>query len=391
MKKLDHRLMIVFLIQVTEVLGFSLILPFLPFYAQAYGASPFIIGLLLTCFSLFQFITSPIMGKLSDSYGRRPLLIISQLSTTLSFIVLAFSNSLWLIFLSRSIDGILGSNFTIAQAYISDITTQQDRSKAFGLSGAAFGIGFLIGPAIGGYLSQFNFVLPALLAAGISAISILLTYFFLPETVTKINKKFSFKEVKILDPTPFKKYLFTKKTSSALWQFFFYSLAHVTWTANFAVYGSMKLGLTAKITGYILAYIGLISIVLRMKIIPKLIDLFTEEKLIFWGMISIIFGLLLAPLFNTLTPFFALMTFFSFGTGVTRPLLNGAISRKAPEDEQGAIMGVANSLGSLSQIIGPILGGLLLTTSFPEGMLVAAAGIMLLGLAIFLKQPVQSH
>ncbi len=391
MKKLDRRLMIVFLIQVTEVLGFSLILPFLPFYAQTYGASPFIIGLLLTCFSLFQFITSPIMGKLSDAYGRRPLLIISQLSTTLSFIVLAFSNSLWLIFLSRSIDGILGSNFTIAQAYISDITTQQDRSKAFGLSGAAFGIGFLIGPAIGGYLSQFSFALPALLAAGISAISILLTYFFLPETVTKTHQKFSFKEVKILDPTPFKKYLFTQQTSSALWQFFFYSLAHVTWTANFAVYGAMKLDLTAKVTGYILAYIGLISIILRMKIIPKLIDLFTEEKLIFWGMISIIFGLLLAPLFKTLTPFFALMTFFSFGTGLTRPLLNGAISRKAPENEQGAIMGVANSLGSLSQIIGPILGGILLSTSFPEGMLIVAAGIMLLGLFIFLKQPVQAH
>jgi DHA1 family tetracycline resistance protein-like MFS transporter len=391
MKKTDKRLAIIFIIQITEVLGFSLILPFLPFYAQTYGASPFTIGLILTFFSLFQFLSSPIMGKLSDSYGRRPLLLLSQLSTAISFLVLALSNSLWMIFLSRAIDGILGSNFTIAQAYISDITEPKDRSKAFGLSGAAFGIGFLIGPAIGGYLSQFSYAIPALVAAIVSFISIIFTYFYLPETVTKSTEKFSFKQVKILDATPFKKYLSNKNIGSSLIQFFLYSLAHVTWTTNFAVYGEMKLGLNAQITGYILAYIGLISIILRMRIIPKLIDLYSEEKLIFLGMVSIIFGLIMAPFFHSIAPFFALMTFFSFGTGISRPLLTGAISNKASANEQGAVMGVANSLGSLSQIVGPILGGLLLSTAYPETMLYASAGVMLVGLIIFLKQPVQAQ
>ncbi|MFH2118223.1 MAG: MFS transporter, partial [Candidatus Paceibacterota bacterium] len=174
-KDFDRRLGIIFAIQVTEVLGFSLILPFLPFYALEYGATPFTVGMILTVFSLFQFISAPIMGSLSDTYGRRPLLLLSQFSTFVGFLVLGFANTLWLIFLSRAIDGLLGSNFTIAQAYISDITSTKNRSKAFGLSGAAFGFGFLIGPAIGGYLSRFGYSVPAYLAAGISLLSILLT------------------------------------------------------------------------------------------------------------------------------------------------------------------------------------------------------------------------
>lgn len=383
---MDRRLAIVFLIQVTEVLGFSLILPFLPFYAQQYGASPFVIGLILTCFSFFQFLSSPIMGKLSDSYGRRPLLIISQLSTTLSFVVLGLSNSLWMIFLSRAIDGILGSNHTIAQAYIGDITTSKNRSKAFGISGASFGIGFLIGPAIGGYLSQFSYALPAFLAAGVSVLSIVLTYFFLPETVTKTKEKFSLRKVKILDKTPFKKYLFAGKTSQGLWQYFTYLLAHAVWTTTFAVYGEMKLGFTAEITGYLLAYIGLITIILRMKVIPKLIDRWAEERLIFVGMSSVIFGLILVPLFDTLPPVLGLMTFFSLGTGITRPLLLGSISRKTSEKEQGAVMGIASSLASLSQIFGPIVGGLLLSTKYPESLLFTSAGIAIVGLIMFLRQ-----
>ena len=153
----DKRFITIFVIQITEVLGFSLILPFLPYYATNLGASPFKVSLILSTFSLFQFFSAPIMGRLSDSYGRRPLLIISQLSTFISFLVLGFSNSLFWIFTSRIIDGLLGSNFSIAQAYLSDISAEEDRSKVFGYSGVAFGLGFLVGPAIGGFLSQFGY------------------------------------------------------------------------------------------------------------------------------------------------------------------------------------------------------------------------------------------
>jgi MFS transporter, DHA1 family, tetracycline resistance protein len=387
MKNFDRRLIIIFIIQVTEVLGFSLILPFLPFYAQSYGASPFVVGLILTAFSLFQFISSPIMGKLSDTYGRRPLLLISQFSTFISFLVLGFSNTLFLIFLSRIIDGLLGSNFTIAQAYISDITSKEDRSKAFGLSGAAFGFGFLIGPAIGGYLSRFGYHVPAFLAAAIAAITILLTFFYLPETI--LNKKrggFSLKEIEIFSLKPFKKYLTNKKTSPHLWQMFFYLLAHATWTTSYSLYGGLKMGLNAETIGFLLAYIGLINIILRIKIIPKLIDVFREVDLTLWGMIFVTVGLFIAPFFDSVLPFMISVTIYSFGTGITRPLLSGAISKSADEKEQGAVMGVTNSLGSFTQIIGPMLGGFLLTNSFPESLLFVSTGIMAVGLIIFLKQ-----
>ncbi|OGJ37820.1 MAG: hypothetical protein A2383_01900 [Candidatus Pacebacteria bacterium RIFOXYB1_FULL_39_46] len=390
-KNFDQRLGIVFAIQITEVLGFSLILPFLPFYALEYGASPFTVGMILTVFSLFQFISSPIMGSLSDGYGRRPLLLLSQFSTFISFLVLGFANSLWLIFLSRIIDGLLGSNFTIAQAYISDITSKKNRSKAFGLSSAAFGFGFLIGPAIGGYLSRFGYSVPAFLAAGISLLSILLTYFYLPETIKnkKDRRNFSFSEIKIIDLSRFKKYFNKPQVSFVLWQFFLFSLAHIVWTSSFAVYGNLKFGLTAETVGFLLAYIGLLSVILRSLVIPKLIDYFKERSLTILGMSVIILGLLLAPFFHTLSPFFIVITLFAFGTGISRPLLMGAISRSAPDNEQGAVMGVANSLSSLTQIIGPVWGGLLLSLLFPDSVLLTGAGIMTIGLILVLKQPIE--
>lgn len=196
--------LVIFLIMVTEVLGFSLILPFLPLYAQDLGASPLVIGLIFTSFSFFQFFSAPIMGRLSDHYGRRPLLIISQLSTFVGFVVLGFANTLVLIFLSRAIDGLFGSNFTIAQAYLSDISSKKDRSKVFGIIGAAFGVGFLIGPGIGGYLAEFSYSLPSFAAAGVSALTIFLTVMFLPETVKR--KKEGKIKIKILDFSQFRRF-----------------------------------------------------------------------------------------------------------------------------------------------------------------------------------------
>ena len=271
------RSWIIFVIQVTEILGFSLILPFLPFYAQEYGASPLVIGLILTVFSLFQFVSAPILGSLSDSYGRRPMLMLSQLSTFVSFVVLGFANSLLWIFISRAIDGLLGSNLTTAQAYISDITQEKDRNRAFNLSSIAFSVGFLIGPAIGGYLSRFGYAVPALVAAGIALISIALTYFYLPETVKdKKRTPFEISELKIFNLSKFTQYLKIEELKIVLWQFFLFSLAHVVWTSNFALYGDRKFGMTADTIGFMLAYVGFINIILRAGVVPKLLDKYSE-------------------------------------------------------------------------------------------------------------------
>jgi len=380
--KLSRELIIIFIIQITEVLGFSLILPLLPFYAESFGATPFVVSLIPSVFSLFQFFSAPIMGRLSDQYGRRLLLLISQTSTFVSFIILGFSNSLFMIFMSRVVDGVLGSNFTIAQAYIADVTNKKDRSKAFGLSGMAFGIGFLIGPAIGGYLSKYGISVPAFVAAGISLLSIVATAVMLPETVKK--KKTSM-NIKIVDIKTLSKYLSNEKTAKPIFELFTFNSTHVIWTSNFALFSGIKYGFTAESVGYVLAYVGLINIIMRGGLLPKLIDKLEERPLKIIASLSIVFALLLLALTKSPLLLFVAFTFFAFGGGIIRPLMTGAISRSVGRKEQGAILGVSNSLGSLAQIVGPMVGGLLLTKLIPESLMVVSAIIMAIGAFLIIR------
>jgi DHA1 family tetracycline resistance protein-like MFS transporter len=181
----DKRLLILFLIVFIDLLGFSLILPLLPFYAETFGATPFQIGLLVASYAAAQLIGAPLLGRMSDRFGRRPVLFISLIGTFIGFLMLGFANSLWMLFASRLLDGFTGGNISVAQAYITDVTDESNRAKGLGLLGAAFGLGFIIGPALGGILSVYGFALPAFVAAGLSLISILGVVFFLPESLTE--------------------------------------------------------------------------------------------------------------------------------------------------------------------------------------------------------------
>jgi len=372
----------IFIIMVTEVLGFSLILPLLPFYAQELGATPLVVGLILMSFSFFQLISAPIMGSLSDSYGRKPLLIISQMSTVIGFLVLGFANSLWMIFLSRIIDGLFGSNFTIAQSYLSDISSKKNRSKVFGLSGAAFGFGFMIGPAIGGFLSKFGYGVPALVAAGVSFLSIVITFFFLRETVTrKKDYKFSLKVFHLGD---LKKYFRDKGLSVKLWQFFTFVLTHSLFVSGIAMFAQRQLGFGPIDMGFFFTYIGIISIVLRGFLLGKIIDYLGEHKLQYLSTISIFIGMIGISVLTEPWMFFVTMTFFAFGSGTIRPVMIGGISKKVSDKEQGAVLGITGSLGSLSQIIGPFIGGFMIEYFFPGSLGVAAAVVILVGLVMMI-------
>lgn len=371
---------IISVIKITEVLGFSLILPFLPFYAQELSASPFQVGLLLMTFSLFQFISAPIMGKLSDAYGRRPLLILSQISTLAGFIVLGLANNLWMLFLSRIIDGALGSNMTIAQAYLSDITPKKDRTKIFSLTGISFSIGFFIGPAIGGYLSQFSYALPSFLAAGMAGLTIITTYLYLPETVTKKTSFtwswdiFKLKQLKLLKAEP--------KISLPLWEFFFYVLTHGLWASSFALYAERQLNFTAKDIGFVFAVIGGVSILIKGLVFPKLLNIVEEDKLRIIGAVSIIVSLIYTPWITSGGLLTLAIVLFSFGASLLRPSLTSHISRQAPHGKQGEIMGITDSLGSTAQIIGPPVGGFLIQNFFPGSLGLTAAAVMTIGLIL---------
>lgn len=373
--KKEHA--IILIIKITEVLGFSLILPFLPFYAQTLGASVFVVGLVLTAFSLFQFISAPIMGRLSDTYGRRPLLILSQLSTFLSFIVLGFANSLWLLFLSRIIDGLLGSNETIAQAYLSDITPHKDRTKIFSISGIAFSIGFFIGPALGGYLSKFSYSLPSFIAAGVVCLTMVLTYFFLPETVNKQTQfSWSWDIFKLQNLNLLKS---KSQFSVPLWEFFFYVLTHGVWISSFALYAERQLSFNTQDVGFLLTIIGIVTIFIRGLILPYLLNTVDEQKLRILGATVILTTLLSTPFIHSKLMMIILTVVFAFGASILRPSLVSRLSRLATDQQQGTMMGVTSSLASISQIVGPLLGGFLIQNFFPGSLGLAAAGFMFLG------------
>ncbi len=382
--KLRKEHITILIILITEVLGFSLILPFLPFYAQEFGATPLVIGLLLTTFSICQFITAPIMGRLSDHYGRKPLLLFSQFSTFLGFLILGFANSLWMIFLSRIVDGLFGSNFTIAQAYLSDISSRKDRSKAFGISGVAFGFGFLIGPGIGGFLSQFSFQLPSFLASGVSCITMLIIFFFLPETI-KRKKKIEF-DIKIFHFTDFRKFFSNPRLSMKLWEFFAYILSFAVWVSTFALYAQKQLGFDATDIGYSLTYIGFISIIIRGILLSRLINLFGERKLQYIGIVCILFGMIGSVFVYDWLAIIIIMTLFAFGSGVSRPLMLGNISRKVSSEKQGSVMGVTNSLVSIAQIIGPLLGGFMINYFFQGTLGIISAFIISIALLLMIRE-----
>src|SRR3954470_23767646 len=180
-------LLIIFITVFIDLVGFGIVIPVLPFYAEGtkFGATPSQVGLLFASYSVLQFVFAPVLGRLSDRYGRRPVLLVSLLGTALGFFILGFATTLWMLFVGRIIDGISGGNISTAQAYIADVTTKENRAKGMGLIGAAFGLGFVFGPAIGGLLSRWGISVPFLFAGGLALANVVLLYFTLPETVTK--------------------------------------------------------------------------------------------------------------------------------------------------------------------------------------------------------------
>lgn len=378
------RLFSIFLVVFIDLLGFSIILPLLPFYAESFGASATTVGFLVAIYAAGQMFSAPLLGRLSDRYGRRPFLIVSILGGVIGFFMLGFAKSLTILFVARLIDGLTAGNISVAQAYITDITDAKNRSRGLGLIGAAFGLGFIIGPALGGILSQWGYSVPAFVAAGVATLNLLVVILWLPESLTEERKK----EISLQKKSPLSinSLLLTLKkpvVGPLLHTRVFYGFAFALFQSIFALYGQFRFGLSPQNIGYILAYVGILSVITQGLLVGRISDRFPDHKVIFasTALIAISF---LAWAFAPNIPFLLIILLpIAMNAGILNTIINSALTKAVPPVEFGGILGLSASLESATRVIAPTLGGFLLErfgTSAP-GLL---AGLILLWLSTYI-------
>ncbi len=375
------RWLTVFIIVFVDLLGFGLILPLLPFYADSYGATPLVVGLLTASYAAAQFIAAPAMGRLSDRYGRRPILLLSIGGTVVGFLLLGLADPLGkalaggspvattnavilaILFLSRIVDGLTGGNISVAQAYITDITDEQNRARGLGLIGAAFGLGFILGPAAGGALSAGGrYAVPAFVAAAIATLNWLAVLLWLPESLTdEIKAQMAQRrERAILSVRELWQAMQRPRFGPLLHIRLWYGVAFATFTGVFALYAQYRLSLDSKQTGYILAYVGLLSVLVQGVAIGQLTKRFAENRLIL-GAVGLLAVSLLAWAFAPNVPLLLLVLApIALAAGVLNTVINSAITKSVHPEEVGGALGVAAAIESLTRVIGPLVGGLLL-------------------------------
>lgn len=358
-------LVVIFTTVFIDLLGFGIVIPVLPFYAEGtqFNATPRTVGLLFASYSIMQLIFSPVLGRLSDKYGRRPVLLISIIGTGIGFLVLGFAKTLWMLFLGRILDGISGGNISTAQAYIADITTREDRAKGMGLLGAAFGLGFIFGPAIGGILSRWGVHVPFLFAACLCFANAILLYFTLPETVTRDHPA----RVSAAGGRGFSQLIESLKQPRlgfVIVIYFLFIVAFSIMTTAFSLYTMFRFGYDAQHNGYLFAYVGLIAVIIQGILIGRLVKRFGELPLVVVGALAFAVSLFAIPFVGPGAGGLAALLIgggvFSLGNSLSGPALTSLASRSAGAAEQGTVMGVTQSAGSLARAVGPSLAALLI-------------------------------
>jgi DHA1 family tetracycline resistance protein-like MFS transporter len=372
---LSRPLFIIFITTFVNLVGFGIIIPLLPFYAQTFGASPLVIGLLFASFSLSQLVAAPILGDLSDRWGRRPVLIFSLLGTVVSFVMLALANSLLMLFLARIVDGLSGGNITTARAYIADVSTEDNRAKAFGLLGAAFGLGFIVGPALGAAFSRISYTAPIWAAAAITVVAVAMAWFWLPETVhrTAAGGRSPWRSLGDLWNRPHLRVLFTVD--------FVYWTAFAVYQTTFALFGARRFGFDAAHIGYLLSVFGLLGVVVQGAFVGPVVRVLGERRTLSIGLLFAAAGWGGSAFTHSLPVFVAMLVPGAIGIGLCNATLSALISKSAGAHEQGRVQGAAGALESLGRTLGPVWGNGSLQR-FGEGSAYGSAAVALVGAAL---------
>ncbi len=387
---MNKRLFSIILVVFIDLLGFSLILPLLPYYAESFHANAAMTGLLVASYAVAQLIGAPVLGRLSDRYGRRPILLASVLGTFVGFLLLGIASTLWLLFASRIVDGLTGGNLSIAQAYITDVTSPKERARGLGLIGAAFGLGFIIGPAAGGFLSQWGYAVPAFVAAGLSFTNLVLIYAWLTESLPREQRNTTRRERPAVNLTALLIALRRPFTGSLLITRFFFGVAFATFQTVFSLYALTKFGLSALQTGYILAYVGVLSVVTQGFLVGWISKRVREDILIVACVALMAASLLGWALASSVVALLLILVPTAFSGGLLNTLLSSTLTKAVDAQETGGILGLSASIESATRIIAPIAGGLLLQQlgTWAPGMFSA---VLTAGLLIYVWVVLYGH
>jgi DHA1 family tetracycline resistance protein-like MFS transporter len=367
-----RSLIVLFLTVFVSLIGFGIIIPLLPFYAQTFGASPTTIGLLFASFSVAQFIAAPVLGELSDRWGRRPILIFSLLGTVLSFALLAMAHSITMLFIARIVDGLSGGNITTARAYIADVTPVEDRAKRYGLIGAAFGLGFIFGPALGALFAHISYTAPIWAAAAVSAIAALLAFLWLPEPERHVSEG---------EVPPWWRALGDLMSRPGLRSILVVDLGYwftfSVYQTTFALFGQRRFGWDAPHIGYVLATFAAFGVMVQVSIVGRVSRALGDRGTLVAGLGLAALGLACAALARTVPMFIAALAPAALGMGLASPTLLSLISTSVPRGEQGLAQGAAGALESLGRTAGPVFGNSMLQ-HFGEGSAYGAGAVVLL-------------
>lgn len=386
------RFGIVFLVVLLDIVSFSLLLPVLPYYAATFGATPTQIGFLTGLYALCQFFGAPIIGRLSDKVGRKPMFLVDIGGNFIGFLVLASASSLWMLFLARFIAGCVAANIPVAQAYISDVTTKDQRSSALGLIGAAFGVGFTIGPALGGILSKNGYVVPALLSAGLCAVNFIVIALFLPESLRMAKKgaanEHPSQEAQSVKPEPLfdiallRRLLTSSHTAPLLILWAGFSFAFAMFQQNIALFNKYHLNLTARETGYVFAWIGILVSLMQGVFLRILTRTWSDETLLKISAPLMVLSLVAWAFTPNVVVLLIILVPLSFAASTLITVINSLLTKASAHDEIGGAMGIAGAIDNSTRFGTAFVGGLLIQRvgTFAPG---AAAAVIMFAMLLW--------
>lgn len=363
----------VFFVVAIDLIGFGIVLPLLPFYGTKFNATPVTIGMLFGVYSLAQLIFSPIWGGVSDRIGRRPVMLVSTFGSSMAYLLFAYAGSIEMLFFSRILAGIMGGNIAAAQAYVADVTTSRDRARGMGMIGAAFGIGFAVGPIIASAL--IDQVRVGLFAASLSALSFFLVLFRLRETAHLSQERMG---------------IFTRRFWSSLHErraslfvmVLVLALGHSSLYGAFPLFSVNALHLTPRQVGILYGVMGAIAIVVQGGLIRVLTKKFPEERIFFAGTVLMSVGLFVIPLTSSFFGLMGALSMLAIGSALNGPTLTSMVSKTSTD--YGATMGLSQGFSGLGRMIGPVWGGMLYSLGFSLPFVVT--GLLIATLAVYFQK-----